>query len=158
VRRRGATCGWRGQIEESYLVQGNKSGAPPFHALLAELEVMQEDLDGALALIDQGLAIAKETGEHYTDPYLYRLRGETLQRFDPANPALAEEAFGTAIAIAKHQGARGYELVASLAFAKLYQSIGRPIDAHAVLRPALEGFSSTPEMPEITEARTLLGD
>jgi predicted ATPase len=141
---------------ESYLFQGSRSGAPSFHALLAELEAMQEDLDGALALIDQGLAIAKQTGEHYTDPYLYRLRGETLLRYDPANPTPAEEAFEAALTIAKRQGARSYELLTSLALAKLYQSIGRPIDAHAVLRPALEGFSMTPEMPEIVEARSLL--
>ena len=68
----------------------------------------------------------------------------------------AEEAFRTAIAIAKQQGARSFELRAALALAKLYQSTGRPADAHAVLAPALEGFSPTPEMPEIAEAQALL--
>ena len=47
---------------------------------------------------------------------------------------------------------------AALALAKLYQSAGRPADALAVLEPALEGFSSTPEMPEIAEARALLAE
>jgi hypothetical protein len=28
----------------------------------------------------------------------------------------------------------------------------RPVEAHTVLAPALEGFSTTPEMPEIGEA------
>jgi hypothetical protein len=36
--------------------------------------------------------------------------------------------------------------------AKLYQSTGRAAEARAVLAPALEGFSPTPEMPEIAEA------
>ena len=27
-----------------------------------------------------------------------------------------------------------------------YQAIGRPVEAHAILAPALEGFSPTPEM------------
>src|SRR5271157_3537029 len=40
--------------------------------------------------------------------------------------------------------------------AKLYQSTGRPAEAHAVLAPALEGFAPTPEMPEIAEAQALL--
>jgi hypothetical protein len=57
---------------------------------------------------------------------------------------------------AQRQGARSYELLASLALAKLYQSTDRTADAHAVLTPALEGFSPTPEMPEIAEAQTLL--
>jgi predicted ATPase len=117
---------------------------------------MRPDLDGALTTIDQGLAMAEETGEHYTDPYLYRLRGEFLALRCPADPTPADEAFQTAITIAKGQGARGYALLASLALAKLYQSTGRPNDARATLAPTLEGFSPTPEMPEISQAQALL--
>jgi hypothetical protein len=40
--------------------------------------------------------------------------------------------------------------------AKLYQSTNRPADAYAVLTLAPEGFSPTPEMPEIAEAQALL--
>ena len=87
---------------------------------------------------------------------LHRARGEILLKRDPANPAPAEEAFLTAIAVAKQQGTRSFELRAALSLAKLYQSTGRPADAHAVLAPALEGFSPTPEMPEIAEAQALL--
>jgi hypothetical protein len=47
-------------------------------------------------------------------------------------------------------------LRAALSLAKLYQSTGRPAEAHAVLAPALEGFSPTPETPEIAEAQALL--
>ena len=140
----------------SYLAQGNKSGAPSFYGLLAELEAMRLDQESALAAVDAGLAIAEDTGEHYTDPYLYRLRGEFLLTPRPAAPVPAEEAFQTAIAIAKGQGARGYALLASHSLAKLYQSTGRPNDAQAILAPALEGFSLTPEMPEIAEAQALL--
>ena len=75
---------------------------------------------------------------------------------DPANTAPAEEAFLTAIAIAQQQKAQSFELRAALSLAKLYQSTGRAADAHAVLAPALEGFSPTPEFPEIEEAQTLL--
>ena len=71
-------------------------------------------------------------------------------------PRPAEEAFLTAIAVAKQQGARSFELRAALSLAKLHQSTGRAAEAHAVLAPALEGFAPTPEMPEIAEAQTLL--
>ena len=73
---------------------------------------------------------------------LHRARGEILLKRDPANPAPAEEAFLTAIAVAKQQGTRSFELRAALSLAKLYQSTGRAADAHAVLAPALDGFSS----------------
>jgi hypothetical protein len=47
-------------------------------------------------------------------------------------------------------------LQAALALAELFQSNGRDADAHAVLSPALEGFSPTLELPEIAEAQALL--
>ena len=140
----------------SYLALGNRSGGPSFHGLLADLEAMRPDLDSALAAIDAGLALAEETGEHYTDPHLHRLRGDFLLMRSPADSVRAEEAFQTAIAVAKAQGARGYVLMASHALAKLHQSTGRPDAARATLAPALEGFSPTPEMPEIAEAQGLL--
>jgi hypothetical protein len=58
--------------------------------------------------------------------------------------------------VASEQGARTYRLLAALALAKLCQSTARPVDAHAVLACALEGFAATPEMPEIAEAQALL--
>ena len=140
----------------SYLGQGSKLFAPLYHGLLAEVEAEGNDADGALRRIDEALALANETGDHWTDALLKRIRGEILLKRDPASPAPAEEAFLAAIAIAQAQKARSFELKAALALAKLCQATGRPADAHAVLAPALEGFSPTPEMPEIAEAQALM--
>jgi predicted ATPase len=146
------------QTLTAYIAQGHRGLTASLHGLFAELEATARGPDSALPLIDQGLSIAEETGEHVTDPYLYRLRGEILLKRDPANPAPAEEAFQTAIAIAEEQGARSYVLLASLSLAKLYQSTGRQDEAYAVLAPPLEGFTPTLEMPEIAEAQALLGE
>ena len=113
-------------------------------------------LDRAVAILDEALATCERTGYRAFEAELHRARGEMLLKRDPANPAPAEEAFLTAIAVAKQQGTRSFELRAALSLAKLYQSTGRPADAHAVLAPALEGFAPTPEMPEIAEAQALL--
>jgi hypothetical protein len=47
-------------------------------------------------------------------------------------------------------------LLVSLSLARLYRSTARPDEAYAVLAPAFEGFTPTPEMPEIAEAQALL--
>ena len=119
---------------------------------LAEAEAQAGDPDRAVAILDEALATCDRTGYRAFEAELHRARGEMLLKRDPANPAPAEEAFLTAIAVAKRQATRSFELRAALSLAKLYQSTGRPADAHAVLAPALEGFSPTSELPEIGEA------
>jgi predicted ATPase len=143
------------QALAAYTDQGNKLYVPFYQGLLAEIEA-QRDAEGALTRIDEALALAGETGEHWSDAFLHRLRGEILLKRDPANTAPAEDALLTAIALAQQQKARSFELCAALSLAKLYQSNRRRADAHAVLAPALEGFSPTAELPEIEEAQALL--
>ena len=123
---------------------------------LAEAEAQWGDAGRAVAILDETLATCDRTGCRAFQAELHRTRGEMLLKCDPANPAPAEEAFLTAIAVSRQQGARSFELRAALSLAKLYQSTARPTDAHAALAPALEGFSPTPETPEIAEAQALL--
>jgi predicted ATPase len=135
--------------------QGNKLFVPFYQGLLAEIEA-QGDAEGALTRIDEALALAGETGEHWSDAFLHRCRGEILLKRDPANTAPAEDALLTAIAIAQQQKARSFELRAALDVARLYNSTSRSTDAHALLASALNGFSPTPEFSEIAEAQMLL--
>ena len=121
--------------------------------VLAEAEALARDPGRAIAIIDEALATSNRTGYRAFEAELHRARGEMLLKRDPANPAPAEKAFLT---VARQQGTRSFELRAALALAKLYESSGRPDEAHAVLAPALEDFAPTPEMPEIAEAQTLL--
>ena len=123
---------------------------------LAEAEARAGDIDRAAAILDEALATCDRTGHRAFEAELHRVRGEVLLRHDPASPTTAEEALLTSIAVAKRQATRSFELRAAFSLAKLYQSTGRPVDAHAVLAPALEGFSPTPEMHEIAEAQALL--
>jgi len=125
-------------------------------SVLAEVETEEGQLEAANATVDRALAETERTRHRWFEAETHRIRGEILLKRDPANTVPAEEAFLTAIAIAQQQKARSFELRAALALAKLYQSIGRAADAHAILAPALEGFSPTPEFPETEEAEALL--
>jgi tetratricopeptide (TPR) repeat protein len=139
-----------------YVGLGNKSSTPHLHGMLAEIEGGMGSAEAALARIDEALALAKEMGEHQADVFLHRIRGEILLRIDPARIESAEESFLTAIGIARQQEVRTDQLLAALSLAKLYQSTGRAAQAHAVLAPAVVGFSQTPELPQIEEAQSLL--
>jgi predicted ATPase len=145
------------RVLSAFVNQGVKVNLGFYSGLLAQLEAETLGAESALARVDEAFLLSEQVEHRCSLPFLHRLRGEILLNGDPANPAPAEEAFQTAIAVAKEQGARSYELLASLSLAKLYRSNGRPNDAHAVLAPALEGFAPTPEMPEIAEALALFG-
>jgi predicted ATPase len=123
---------------------------------LADAEARAGDSARALAVLDEALATSARIGHRAFDAELHRVRGEMLLRREPANPVPAEEARLAAIAVARQQGTRSFELRAALSLAKLYQSTGRLAEAHAVLAPALEGFAPTTEMPEIARAQALL--
>jgi tetratricopeptide (TPR) repeat protein len=127
-----------------------------YNGLLAELEAKTLCLEPALARINEAMALARQVENRCNLPFPHLLRGKLLLERDPSNPAPAEEAFRTALAIAQEQGARSWGLRAALSLAKLYQSTERPVEAHAVLAPSLEGFTPTPEMPVIAEAQALL--
>ena len=145
------------QALAAYTGEGNKWYVPLFLGLLAAIQMQtQGEEERAAVRIDEALALAQQTGEHWTDAFLHRIRGEILLKLHSANLAAAEDAFLTAISIAQQQTAKSFQLRAALSLARLYQSTDRAADAHAVLVPALQGFSPTPEFPEIEQAQRLL--
>jgi class 3 adenylate cyclase/predicted ATPase len=129
---------------------------PLVKASLAEAEARNGETQAALATIEQALEEFEQTGQRWFDAEIHRRRGDILLEKNPADPDPAEDALLTAVGVARHQKACAFELRAALSLAKLYRATGRAVKAHGVLAPALEGFSPTPEMPEIEEARALL--
>jgi len=122
----------------------------------AEAEALTGETAAALATIERALTDADRTGQRWYDAEIHRTRGDILLKQNPADPGPVEDAFLTAIAIARQQKTRSFELRAALSLAKFYRATGRDADGHAVLGPALEGFAPTPEFPEIAEAHALL--
>ena len=130
---------------------------PLYAKLLADVEMGAGRAESALDVVNEAISEAEQTGQSWFDAELYRARGELLLQCGRPETTASEAAFRHAIDVARRQQTRAFELRAALSLAKLYRSTGRVADAHAVLAPALEGFSPTPEFPEIEEAQKLLG-
>jgi len=125
-------------------------------AALAEAEASAGETDSGLRRLDDALAEAERIEQRWYEAEMHRIRGEILLKRDPADTAAAEQSSQAAIAIARSQKARSFELRAALSLAKLYRAADRDVDAHAVLAPAVEGFPPTQQFPELTEAQALL--
>src|SRR5262249_15873444 len=104
------------------------------------------------------LALAGETGEHWSDAFVHRLRGEILLKRDPANTAPAEDAFRTAIAIAQQQKARTFELRAAMSLARLWRDQGKRDEAHDLLAPVYGWFTEGFDTLDLKEVKALLDE
>jgi len=130
--------------------------APLTGTLLAEREVEAGRVEVGLATLDAQLAAIERTGQRWFEAEVYRGRGELLLKLLRPDLAAAESAFMRAIAIARVQQTRTFELRAALSLAKLYKATARDQAASELLVPALVGFDAGPEVPEVEEAHQLL--
>ena len=146
------------ELRKAIAALTSKYWVPFFQGLLAEIEAERQDVEQALTRIDEALALAQQTGEHWTDAFLHRIRGEILLKRDPANTAPAEEAFLTAITIAQQQKARTFELRAAMSLGRLWRDQGKRDEAHDLLAPVYGWFSEGFDTLDLKEAKALLDE
>jgi predicted ATPase len=137
---------------------GNRVRAPLFLTLLAEVLALAGKIEEGLASLDDALAKAAATGERGWSAEIHRLRGELTARLPHPDPAKSEDSFRTALAIAREQGTRGYELRAAVSLARLRRDHGRHAEARDLLAPVYGWFTEGFGTPDLKEAKALLDE
>src|SRR5262249_30022961 len=134
---------------------GHQGGAPALFALLAEAQRAAGQLTEAQGTVATGLAVAAQTGQHIIDVDLHRLDGDLLL----ATGGTADEAaarYHRALAIAREQGSRSFELRAATSLARLLRDQGKRADARALLAPIYEWFTEGFDTGDLIAAKALL--
>jgi predicted ATPase len=85
-----------------------------------------------------------------------RLRGDLLLL--TGDRAAAEASFRDAIALARNQGARLFELRAAASLARFWRDQGRPREARELLAPLYGWFTEGFDAPDLKEAKALLDE
>jgi tetratricopeptide (TPR) repeat protein len=129
-------------------------GRPYGLAFLGEGLARHGDQAGALAALQEGLEIARITGEHGWDAELHRLAGTVLLAENKLNEG--EAALQQAIRIAQAQQAKSLELRAVRDLAKLWGKQGRRTDARDLLAPIYRWFTEGFDTADLKEAKALL--
>jgi predicted ATPase len=142
----------------AYEATGARVLAPLFLTLLAEALAFAGNIEEALAALDDALARAAVSGERGWNVEIYRLRGELTGRLPYPDPAKAEESFRTALAIAREQGTRGYELRAATSLARLWREQGRRGEARDLLAPVSGSFTEGFDTADLRDAAALLAE
>jgi predicted ATPase len=135
---------------------GARAVTPLFLTLLAEALVLAGKIEEALVILDDALAKAAASGERGWNAEIHRLRGDLTARLPYSDPAKAEDSFCTALAIAREQGTRGYELRAATSLARLLHEQGRRTEARDLLAPLYSWFTEGFDTADLKDAKALL--
>ena len=137
---------------------GTRVATPLNLTLLAEALALAGKIEEALAALDDALAKAAASGERGWNAEIHRLSGELTARLPYPDPAKAEDSFRTALAIAREQGTRGYELRAATSLARLLGQQGREGEARDLLAPLYGWFTEGFDTPDLKDAKRLLDE
>lgn len=133
---------------------GAITGIPNLLMFLAEAYGrLGQPVDG-LNCLPEAAEIITKTGERCNEAELHRVRGDLLDA--AGDQAAAEQCYLQAIAVAKQQSAKLFELRASIGLARLWGKQSRRAEAHAVLAPVYGWFTEGAAAPDLKRARLLL--
>jgi class 3 adenylate cyclase/tetratricopeptide (TPR) repeat protein len=122
---------------------------------------------GMLGRVEEGIDLARQTisfterTNHRTwEPMTYKVLGDLLAKPSQDSGSLkeAEAAYAAALAIARAKGAKGFELIAATALARLWTREGRTQEAFDLLSPIYNWFTGGFETPDLQDASAVLSE
>ena len=141
---------------EAVLATGNTLSRPFCLVLLAEAAEHVGQVAEGLRLLSEALTAfeASRRGDMFTEAY--RLKGEFLLRQATPDTAQAEACFQQALAIARRQQAKSWELRAAMSLSRLWQQQGKQAEARELLTPIYGWFTEGFDTADLQDAKALL--
>jgi adenylate cyclase len=169
---RASTTAWRGEmlvkqgrVEEgiaqmrqalaAHRATGAKDNLAYRLAWVAEVFGKVGQAEEGLTLLAEALAHVERTGERLCEAEIHRLKGELLLTRSEA-AAGAEACFRQAIAVARRQSARSWELRATMSLCRLWEKQGKREEARRMLAEIYGWFTEGFDTRDLREARALL--
>ncbi len=139
-----------------YRAAGAALSLPLFLASLASLEGATGNQREALELLGQAQAAGTAGDEHWMSAEIHRLTGEAMLAGN-GDAAGAEREFQAALALARQQGARLWELRAATSLAHLSRGDNGAAAARDTLAKVYQSFSEGFTEPDLEQAKAVLG-
>jgi predicted ATPase len=125
---------------------------------LADALALTGAIDDGLKVLAEALASAEAGGARGADAELHRLRGDLLRRLPSPEFTEVEACFRKALAVAREQGTRGFELRAAVHLARLLSQLDRCAEARDLLVPVYGWFTEGFATKDLSEAKALLDE
>ena len=127
-----------------------------FLVVLAEATGHAGQVEEGLRLLAEALTVLEANGQGDLLAEAYRLQGSLLLRRVVPDVVQAEACFQQALAIARRQQAKSWELRAATSLARLWQQQGKRAEAHELLTPIYGWFTEGFDTADLLDAQTLL--
>ena len=138
------------------LAMGQTLAQPFCLVLLAEAAGHVGQVDRGAAPAGRGAGGVEASGRGDMLAEAYRLQGELLLRQAVPDAAQAEACFQQALAIARRQQAKSWELRAAMSLSRLWQQQGKRAEARQLLAPIYGWFTEGFDTADLQEAKALL--
>jgi adenylate cyclase len=130
------------------------------HILFRLAEAYGRDGQAAegLRALDEALVLAHDNAEGYFAAEIYRLRGELMLAQDGTRckAGEVEECLRHALALARQQQAKAFELRAAMSLGRVWQHQGKRTDARQLVAESYAWFTEGFDTPDLQEAKALL--
>jgi predicted ATPase len=141
-----------------YRATGAELFSPYFLALLADAHVRTGQTVTGLRLTADALDQVERTGVRWIEAELHRLRSELLLALPQPDQAKVEKCFRQALAVAREQDAKMWELRAATSLSRLWAGQGKRAMAHDLLAPIYGWFTEGFETADLRDAKALLDE
>ncbi len=150
------------QIITSALAPYRSTGATIHHPWylmhLASAYAELGQLDEAWRSIGQATTAVETTKETWCEAEVQRIAGEVALTLPARDTAKAETYFGRALAVARAQQAKSWELRAAMSMARLWRDQDKRDEASDLLAPVYGWFTEGFDTLDLKEAKALLDD
>ena len=131
----------------------------PFYlSFLARAHAELGQFDEAWRCIGEAMTAMETTKEKWFEAEIHRIAGEIALKSPKPDAAKAETYFERALAVARAQQAKSWELRAATSMARLWRDQGKPQQARELLAPVYGWFTEGFDTLDLKEAKALLDE
>jgi predicted ATPase len=135
---------------------GTTIGLPRYLTHLARSHAELGQFYDASCCIGRAMATLEKANERWEEAEVYRVAGEIALISSAPDPPQAEAYFERALAVARRQQAKFWELRAALSLARLWRDQGKVRQARELLAPVYGWFTEGFDTRDLKEAKALL--
>jgi predicted ATPase len=139
-------------------VNGSNSVDTVFLSYLARAYTELGQFEEAWRSIGEAIAAMENTKETWWEAEVNRIAGEIARKSPQPDAGVADAYFDRALAVARQQEAKSWELRAAMSMARLWRDQGKSQQARELLAPVYGWFTEGFDTLDLREAKALLAE